>query len=136
MDYNYKFAKIPTAFAEVAGPMQKLWVLYLESSKPALFNVVERKVLNWALVKGKLFSEMNSEPGVLPLIARYGSNTLTGYTTESVFPRHNLTPFHQKGSVFDCLIVCQTRVGQSCSPMLHLLGSRVGGVTVESNLSS
>ena len=77
---------MPAALAEVAAPMRKLWVLYLESSKSALFNVVERRVLNWALVKGKPLSEMNSEPGVLPLIAKYGSKTLTGHTTESVSP--------------------------------------------------
>ena len=90
--------------------MRKLWVLYFESSRPALFNVVERRVLNWALVNGNPLSETNSEPGVLPLIARYGSKALTGHTTESVFPRHNLAPF-QKGSVFDCLMVSQIMVG-------------------------
>ena len=40
----------------VDGSMRKLWVLYFESSRPALFNVVERWVLNWALVNGKPLS--------------------------------------------------------------------------------
>ena len=51
--------------------------------------MVERRVLNWALVNSNPLSETNSEPGVLPLIARYGSKALTGHPTESVFPRHN-----------------------------------------------
>ena len=104
-------SEMPAAFAVVATPKQKLWVLYFESSRPTLFNVVERRVLNWALVKGKPLSETNSEHGVLPLIARYGSKALTGHTTESVFPRHNLAPF-RKGSVFDYLMVSQIMVGE------------------------
>ena len=101
---------MPATLAEVAAPMQKPWKLCLDSSKPALFNVVERRVLNWALVRGKPLFEMNSEPCVLPLIAKYGSKALTGHTTESVFLRHSLAPF-RKGSVFDCLIVSQIMVG-------------------------
>jgi len=80
---------MPTAFADVAAPIRKLYVLYLESSNPALFSVAEKRVLNWALVKGASPSEINNGPGTLPLVARYGSKALMGHTTDSVRPRPN-----------------------------------------------
>ena len=61
---------MPTAFAEVAAPIRKLWVLYFESSKPAFFNVAERRVLKCALVRGTPLSEMNNGPGAVFRIAR------------------------------------------------------------------
>ena len=57
---------MPTAFAEVAAPIRKLWVLYFESSRPAFFNVAERRVLKCALVSDAPLSEMNNEPGAFP----------------------------------------------------------------------
>jgi len=45
-------SEIPAAFAEVATPILKLWVLYLESSTPVFLNVADMRVLNCALAKG------------------------------------------------------------------------------------
>lgn len=61
---------MPTALAEVAAPIQKLWVLYFELSKPAFLSVAERRALNCALVSGAQLSEMNNKPGAFPQIAR------------------------------------------------------------------
>ena len=70
--YRIWTSEIHTAFAEVAAPIRKLWVLYCESSKPAVFSVAERRDLNWALVRCAPLSEINcySEPGALPRIAK------------------------------------------------------------------
>ena len=48
-----------TALTVVAAPILKLWVLYSESFKPAVLSVIETRVLNWAVVSGVLFYEMN-----------------------------------------------------------------------------
>jgi len=84
---------MPAALAEVAAPMQKLWVLNLVSSRPACFKVVDRRVLKHFLVSGVPSEWVNNGPGVLPWTAKYGSKAFTGHTAESVRPRPNLTPF-------------------------------------------
>jgi len=101
---------MPAAFADVAAPMQKLWVLNLVSSRPACFKTVDRRDLKPALVSGVPSGRMNNGPGLLPRTAKYGSNALTGHTGESVRPRHNLTPL-RKGSVLDYFIFTQTMDG-------------------------
>ena len=101
---------MPAILAEVAAPILKLCVLYLESSKPASLSVAESKVLNCNLVNGVPSSKENKDPRVLPRIARYGSRALTGHTTDSMRPKHRLMPM-RKGSVLDCLIASQMVVG-------------------------
>ena len=99
---------MPTAFAEAAVPIRKLymWVLYFESPQPAFFNVAERRDLKCVPVRGAPLSEMNSGPGTFFKLL---SKVLIGHTTNSVRPRHNLAPL-QKGAVFDCLIINQMMV--------------------------
>ena len=75
---------MPAILAEVAAPILKLCILYLESSKPARMSVAESKVLNRILVNGVPSSKENKGPGVLPRIARYGSTALTKHTTNLV----------------------------------------------------
>jgi len=53
-----------SVLAEVTAPMRKLWMLNLESSKPAFFNTVDKKVLKWALVSGVPLERVNNGPGV------------------------------------------------------------------------
>ena len=59
-----------TALAVVAAHILKMWGLYSESFKPAVLSVIETRVLNWALVSGVLFNEMNKLPGDFLQIAK------------------------------------------------------------------
>jgi len=82
---------MPAILAEVAAPMGKLWVLYLESSKPARLSVAESKALNQGLVSDVPSSNENNGPGVFPQIAKYDSTAFTGKTTDSVQPKQKST---------------------------------------------
>jgi len=53
---------MPTAFADIAAPILKLWVLYCESSSPAAFNVVDSKFLNEVHDKGDPSCMVKSGP--------------------------------------------------------------------------
>ena len=53
------------SFCKSDSPNPKAMNVVLELSKPAFFNVAERRVLNYALVKDAPLSKMNSEPGAL-----------------------------------------------------------------------
>ena len=104
-------AEMPAAFADIAAPILKLWVLYCESSSLAAFNVVHSKFLNEVHVNGDpSCMVVKSGPGCFPLSAKYGSNALIGQICEPVIFKHNLTPLRNR-SVLDCLMVSHTTVG-------------------------
>jgi len=103
---------MPASFVDVAALILQLFVLYKVSSNPDCLRTSGKRYLKSCCARGTLPPlQINKGPGVAPRAAKYGNNALTGYSEESVLPRHKRTPW-QNWSVLDCLMNSQTFDGE------------------------
>ena len=95
---------MPTCLADVAAPIQKLWMLNWDESICSSSNALSRALLKACLVNHLPLENRNNGPGVLPRLDRYCTRACTGHTAWPVFPKYIRVPF-LNWSPFDCLIL-------------------------------
>ena len=108
---------IPALLAEVAAPIQKLWVLYSPLSRHKFARMLSDESLNnwrFSLLPSAI---TNKGPSWLPLTAMYSISASTGQSCESVLPKHKVTSC-LKESVFDCLMITLASVAWVCCQQL------------------